>query len=302
MNLHILLSYNPVLMSFGTITVLFKQKKIIYYVSYVYYIYKIVKKIKILFHGDINMNEIKNLDKYLVYQPKVDLNTLEIVGLEALIRFLDPMSQNILNTEEIISSITSIDEMIGLTSEVFDRVILDLEKLEDLNCKVTVSINMSSKELCNINVERFLEKKLSKCKKYFNRLEIEITEKHEIKDSEIMRERISLLKKWGINISIDDLGSEFNQSDMLEEYRVDIVKVDKSMVKNFNLKKDEINYIVNTCKEKNIKLLIEGIESKEDFKRFLELGFDFGQGYYFYKPMKLEEILEKTNLLKSYPN
>ncbi|WWU64485.1 EAL domain-containing protein [Clostridium baratii] len=248
------------------------------------------------------MSKIKNLDKYLVYQPKVDLNTLEIVGLEALIRFLDPRSKNILDTEEVIDSITCIDEMIGLTNEVFDRVILDLEKLDNLNSKVNVSINMSSKELCNINVDRFLQKKLCNCKKYMERLEIEITEKHEIKDREIMKERISLIKNLGLNIAIDDLGSGFNQSDMLKDYNVDLVKVDKSMVINFNSKKDELNYIVDTCNEKNIKLLIEGVESKEDFKKFLDLGFQFGQGYYFYRPMKLEEILEKTNLLKGYVN
>lgn len=248
------------------------------------------------------MSNIKNLDKYLVYQPKVDLNTLEIVGLEALIRFLDPRSKNILDTEGVIDSITCIDEMIGLTNEIFDRVILDLEKLDNLNSKVKVSINMSSKELCNINVDSFLQKKLCKCKKYMDRLEIEITEKHEIEDKEIMKERISFMKHLGFNISIDDLGSGFNQSDMLKDYNVDLVKVDKSMVINFNSKKDELTYIVDTCNEKNIKLLIEGVESKEDFKKFLDLGFQFGQGYYFYRPMKLEEILEKTNLVKGYLN
>ena len=156
---------------------------------------------------------------------------------------------------------------------------------------------MSSLELCNINLDNWIEKNLSNYKDYINRLEIEITEKHEIKNRKIMRERISLLKDLGFTISIDDLGSGFNQSDIINDYNVDLVKIDKSMVRNFDNKKEELLYIVNICNEKNIKLLVEGIESKEDLKKFLKLGFKFGQGYYFYKPMKLEDILEKTNLL-----
>lgn len=243
------------------------------------------------------MNNVKILDKYLVYQPKVDLNTSEIIGLEALIRFIDTKSLKMLDTETVINSIESIEEMIVLTNDVLNMVISDMIKLDNMNYKVNISINMSSKEICNINLYSWIEKNFKEYKRYINRIEIEITEKYEIKDREIMRERIYLLKKLGFTVSIDDLGSGFNQRDTIEDYNVDLVKIDKSMVRDFNNKKEELEHIVDISKEKNIKLLVEGIESEEDLKRFLDLGVEFGQGYYFYKAMKLEELIETINLL-----
>ncbi|HAT4214916.1 EAL domain-containing protein [Clostridium perfringens] len=131
--------------------------------------------------------------------------------------------------------------------------------------------------------------------KYYTK---EITEKYEIKNIDIMIERISLLKKLGFTVSIDDLRVGFNQKDIIKNCDVDIVKIDKSMVKDFDNKKEELEYIVDISKEKNIKLLVEGIESKDDLQRFRDLGFNFGQGYYFYKAMRFEELIENINLIK----
>lgn len=244
------------------------------------------------------MYKFNDLDMYLVYQPKVDLNTLEIVGLEALIRFFNPISQNILNTEDIINLITDINDMLELTNYIFDSVISDIKMLDKLNCNISISINMSSKELCNKNFVNWIHRKLRKYKEYINRIEIEITEKYEVKDESIMKKRINLLRDLGFSLSIDDLGSGFNQIEMIKKYDVDLIKVDKSMIKKFDDRNKELKYIVSTSKKKDMKLLIEGIECEKDLKKFLDLGFEIGQGYYFYKPMKLNEVLEKTNLLK----
>ena len=243
------------------------------------------------------MNLIKDLDKYLVYQPKVDLKTLEIIGLEALIRFLEPRSKETLNTENIINSITDVSELIELTNEVFDIVISDMKRLDELNFKTRISINMTAKELCDINLAVWINEKLKKNKKYINRIEIEIIEKYEVKNELIMRERINLLREYGFIVSIDDLGSGYNQIEMIKNYDVDLIKIDRSMVRNFKSRYEELKYIINISKRSNIKILVEGIESEKDLKRFLDLGVEFGQGYYFYKPMRLDEILEKINLI-----
>lgn len=238
------------------------------------------------------MESIVRLDKYLVYQPKIDLNTLEIIGLEALVRFLEPNSNKNLSTESVINSISSIEEMVLLTSYVIDRVILDMKKLDKLGWNGNISINMSPREICNTNLYNLLEERFRTDKIYGNRIEIEITEKHEIEDAECMKERISLLKKLGISIAIDDLGAGFNKKELIQEYNVDMVKIDRSFVRNFYNKKEELDYIIDISKKKNIKLLIEGIELEEDLKRFRKLGIEFGQGYLFYKPVDIKEIIE----------
>lgn len=245
------------------------------------------------------MSNFEKLEKHLVYQPKVDLNTLEIVGLEALIRFTDPESLTILNTEKVINEIESVDEMTELSKYVLSSVISDMKKLERLNCEINISINISSKEICNTSLFNWLIELSQRYKKYVNMIEIEITEKYEVKNAELMRERISLLRDLGFKVSLDDLGSGFNQIDIIQQYEVDLIKVDKSMVRNFKDRNEELRYISNIAKRRNIKLLVEGIESAIDIQRFLNLGFEFGQGYYFYKPMKLSKILDGTSLLKS---
>lgn len=231
------------------------------------------------------------LYKYLEYQPKVNLNTLEIIGIEALIRFWEPNLNKKFDTEKVINSISSIDEMLELTTYVIDKVILDIKILDELGWNGNVSINVSSREICNTNLCDFIEERLKNYKVYCNRIEIEITEKYEIEDIERMRDRIALLKKLGVSVSIDDLGSGFNQINLVKEYDIDIAKIDRSFVMDFYKKKDELDYIIDTSKKRNIKLLVEGIESKEDFKRFRELGIEFGQGYFFYKPMDIKELI-----------
>lgn len=245
------------------------------------------------------MSCFKKLEKYLVYQPKVDLNTLEIVGLEALIRFKDKETLKILSTDKVINSIESVEEMIDLSKYVFSNVISDMKKLEKLNYETNISINLSSKEICNINLFNWLIELSEQNNKYVNMIEIEITEKHEVKNIKLMRERIFLLRDVGFKISLDDLGVGFNQIDMIQKYEIDLIKVDKSMVRDFKNRNKDLKYISYVSKKRNIKLLIEGIECKRDLRRFLNLGFEFGQGYYFYEPMELSKMLKNKNLLNS---
>ncbi|MDU7068916.1 MAG: EAL domain-containing protein [Clostridium perfringens] len=245
------------------------------------------------------MSCFKKLEKYLVYQPKVDLNTLEIVGLEALIRFKDKETLKILSTDKVINSIESVEEMIDLSKYVFSNVISDMKKLEKLNYETNISINLSSKEICNINLFNWLIELSEQNNKYVNMIEIEITEKHEVKNIKLMRERIFLLRDVGFKISLDDLGVGFNQIDMIQKYEIDLIKVDKSMVRDFKNRNKDLKYISYVSKKRNIKLLIEGIECNRDLRRFLNLGFEFGQGYYFYEPMELSKMLKNKNLLNS---
>lgn len=227
------------------------------------------------------MNNISMLDKYLVYQPKVNLKTREIIGLEYLVIFVKLGSLQRIDTEKMIDSIESIEEMLELSNDVISKVISDMTKLDKMKCKINIYINMSSLELSNLNLYSWIDKNFNNYKNYIERLEIEITEKYEIKNKKIMQKKFSKIKELGFTITIDDLEYGFNQSNIINYYNIDWGKVDKILVRNFNNKKEELNYIINICNEKNIKLLVEGIETEEDFKRFLNLGFEFGQGYFF---------------------
>lgn len=240
-----------------------------------------------------------NIETYTVYQPKINLKTLDIVGVEALIRFVDPQTNKTLNTETIIDSIEKIEDMIELTNSMIKTISFDIDKLRKINSNLNVSVNMSSKELCYINIDEWIMDRFADSKFHIDNFEIEITEKYEIKDTERMKRRIGILRDRGFKVSIDDIGSGFNDIDMVNTYDVDVIKIDKSMIRNFNNKSDELKYIINTTKKRSIKSLAEGIESEREYKQLLKLGCDFGQGYYFYRPMRIEELLKIDRVCKA---
>lgn len=246
------------------------------------------------------MKILENIETYIVYQPKVNLKTLDIVGVEALIRFIDLKTSKILNTENIINSIEKIEDMIELTNKVIKLVIIDIEKLRNMNYDLHVSINMSSKELCAINIDNWIKTRFGDYKLYIKNFEIEITEKHKIKDIKLMKKRIKNLKDKGFKVSIDDIGSGFNNIEIVNIYDVDTVKIDKKIISNFINKEDDLKYIINTSKKRCIKSIAEGIECESEYKYLLKLGCDLGQGYYFYRPMKIEDLLKIECICKIY--
>lgn len=244
------------------------------------------------------MNKFENMNKYLVYQPKVNLSTFEIIGLEALIRFRDKKSNKLLDTQEVINSIDNIENYFSLTNYVFKKVILDINKLEKLNINISIAINISAKEMCSDNFYNCIKYSSKYYKKALDKIELEIIEKDEVDNIEVMKERIYWLRELGVSIAIDDLGAGFNKIDMIEKYDVDLIKIDKNIVRNYKNKEDELRYIIEMARKKNIKLLAEGIESEEELNKFKKLGVEFGQGYYFYKPIEFEKIANIINFFK----
>lgn len=199
------------------------------------------------------MKKYNNMNMYLVYQPKVSLKTREIIGVEALSRFINPKDNNLIETQKVIESICDVNEMIKLTKNVFEISLLNLKELEELNLTTNISINMSSKEICMPKLSCFIDEVFKCNEKYINKIEIEITEREKVEDINIMKERIVYLREKGFKISIDDLSSGFNNIEMIRLYDIDIVKVDKSVLKNINTRINEIHNIVLLAQKKKLK-------------------------------------------------
>lgn len=235
----------------------------------------------------MNPNRIKNME--IVYQPKVHLKTNKVESLEALSRFFDK-DNNILNTEKIIMLAREVNDMRIITNRVINKTISIIENLEN-DKKLNFSINISCIEIEDEFFEKWIEDLFYKYKSnYLNRLEFEITEKYKIKNKQLLKKRIKFLQDKGFLVSLDDIGAGFNKYELIYEYDVDYVKIDKSLIREINKHKDTIKRIIESSHLSNKMVVAEGIENESTYRILKKLDCDLGQGFYFYKPKKIGEL------------
>lgn len=243
------------------------------------------------------LEEEISLGKYPVYlQPQVSLATGKVVGAEALIRKV--MDDGTLCAPD---SFVPLYEKEG-TIELIDLYVLEemvklLKAHEDkLSETFSISVNLSRVTLRKKNIISKLknicrENGVAPCKIY-----IEITETIDVM---AMKELITLskeIKNAGFKLSLDDFGNDYSNAMILANVEFDEVKIDKSLVLSAteNSKaKSIISIIINMCKGFDAHIVAEGIETKEMLEVLKAFNCDYGQGYYFSKPIPIEEFLEK---------
>lgn len=257
---------------------------------------KFEKKVKI--ENNIE-TEIDNNRFFLVYQPIIDAKTGLPMGAEVLAR-LNSKDEGVLNPGAFLDAVNNV----GLT-EKFDYYIFeknckwisnDKEKRE----KYMYTINFSRETLCD---EKFPEKLIGIIDKYgikYSATAIEILEDKNLSDKEkdILKKNISVLKEKGIVILLDDFGSGFTSFTDLNDFNVNIVKIDRKVIQNALEKTGYLIFmnILRTARELGFKTLCEGIETEEMKNLLTESGCDYLQGFYYYKPMpvaQFEKLFEK---------
>ncbi|MBD7942897.1 EAL domain-containing protein [Psychrobacillus sp. Sa2BUA9] len=241
---------------------------------------------------------IENNEFLLHYQPKIDLATLELNGLEALIRWKNPVLGNVLPMDFI-----PIAEETGLIDEIGKWVIKEaLNQISRWEAKgyslVKVSVNVSPHQFRYTKLTEYIEMCMMATKvepKYF---EVEVTESV-FEDFEIVLPILSQLKKMGIGISIDDFGTGYSSLSLLTKLPVDTLKIDQSFIrggmhdsKDLALVKSIIDIGINL----NLNVVAEGIETDKHVNLLREFGCPSGQGYLFNPPLTADEI-EETYLI-----
>ncbi len=132
--------------------------------------------------------------------------------------------------------------------------------------------------------------------KYANRIVFELLEDEQVKDFQIVKDFILLVKTFGCKIAIDDFGTGYSNFERLLEYKPDILKIDGCLIKDLDTNsysKSVVRTIVSFAKEQNIKTIAEYVENETIFNIVKELGVDYTQGYYFSEPKPLNIIKSK---------
>jgi len=240
---------------------------------------------------EISLSELKDIiekDQFIFFfQPIVNLKTKEVLYYESLLRF--KFKNSIIPPFKYLEMIKGTFLYSKLSRKIIEKNIEILEK----NSKLNISINMSPFDLINDATISIL---LKTNKSIVKRLKLEVIETEDIRDYESLKMNLLKLVSYGYEIALDDFGKGYINFFYLTEVPADYIKIDGSVIKSIH--KNEKHYalcknIANFAKEMNMKVVAEFVENEEIVQKLLEVGIEYGQGYYFDKPKPLIEIIKE---------
>lgn len=237
-------------------------------------------------------NTLQNQEYIPFYQPKVHIQTGNIVGLESLVRW--KKGNEILPPSAFVSILESYDLVPMLDLYMLDKICHDLRNWIDAGIKPPrVSCNLSRKNLYDKNIVKKVLDIINKYNIPVSYIEIEILETTNINETELLISMTKELKSQGIRVSMDDFGTGYSSLSLLKDVNADIAKIDKTFVDDcINDKRTFIliKNMIQLAKELNMEIIAEGVETPEQAKFLMNMGCYNAQGYLYSKPIPYEAI------------
>ncbi len=252
----------------------------------------IVKKLKL---KNSLYRALEKKELFLHYQPQIKVESKEICGFEALLRWDNEeygmISPNIFIP---IAEQTGLINQIGLW--VLETACKQLKMFQSISNKdLCISVNLSLIQLRDPNIVNKIGNLLDKYEIEAENLQIEITESIAFNEEPYFVARIQEIKDLGVLISIDDFGTGHSSLNRLKTFPIDILKIDIEFVSGITSKSQKdraiIKSIIQIAENLEVKVFAEGVETKEQFNYLKDNSCDIIQGYYFYKPMSASEII-----------
>ncbi len=234
----------------------------------------------------------RNKEFTVYYQPKFDAKTQKLNGAEALIRWVKP-NGSIVSPTVFIPLAEKKGMVVRLDKCVFELVCEHINQWKSKGLDlVPVSVNLSREHLKD---ETFIDDYVRIREKYQiedEYLELELTEGTLYDNLEQARPIVEKLHNKGVKILMDDFGTGYSSLMMLKSIPVDVMKLDKSFVDDYDDARGEeiIKCVVALAGTLKMDVTAEGVETKEQYEFLRDLGCDTIQGYYFSKPLPAEEF------------
>lgn len=229
----------------------------------------------------------------LYYQPQVSLDSCEIVGMEALLRWRHPEFDMVYPSE-----ILPVLEETGLVHSVgkwaIDTACRQGKTWHDNGHPVRIAVNISARQL-DKSLVNIVDNALSTSGFNSEFLEIEVTEGVIMKDTETAATVLYELRKMGVKISLDDFATGYSSLSYLKKFSVDALKIDQSFIDDIMYDPDNLaiaNAILTLAHSLNLRAVAEGVETPEQVEFLRSLKCDEIQGYVFSKPLVADEATE----------
>lgn len=243
-------------------------------------------------------NAIHNHEFEMFYQAKLDSQSVEVIGMEALIRWHHP-NLGLVEPADFISIAEDTGLIIPIGKWVIETACRqNMQWLKNGNKLLPIAVNLSPKQF---NDERLLEdilKILSETQMPAEYLVVEITERVVVEDAVNANKVLRALKELGVGLAIDDLGVGYSSFSSLEIFPVDSVKIDRSFI--HGLPENQSNSaiteaIINMADRLGLNVIAEGVETSEQLEFLRKYQCPQLQGFYFNKPMPADEFEKYLN-------
>ena len=229
----------------------------------------------------------------LVYQPQVELKHKRIVAAEALLRWHNPVLGHI-PPDEFISIAEQSSLILPIGRFVLEQALQMAARLQLVLPGFRMAINLSPIQFRDDELVESIKTLLNAHQIDAETIEIEITEGVLMSGSSHVRDTLQSLSKMGLKLAMDDFGTGYSSLSYLRNYPFEVLKIDRSFVGDITSKPAEremINAIIAMSQGLGLRVVAEGVETREQ-QDFLEtVGCDYGQGYFFSKPLSDDDLL-----------
>ncbi len=230
----------------------------------------------------------------LHYQPQVDLITGEIVGAEALIRWQHPQ-RGYISPVDFICVAEETGLIVPIGKWVLRTAAQQAKSIQKaLKTNLKMSVNLSARQLTDGNFIDTLAAVIQECRIDPALLELEVTESMLMDNINNVISQLTAIRELGVSLAIDDFGTGYSSLSYLKQLPVDILKIDRSFVKDLpdDLDDREITSLIITLANKlDRKVIAEGVETIEQIEFLKEHNCDYGQGYFYSRPVPADEFI-----------
>lgn len=238
------------------------------------------------------------------YQAQVSAETGTIVGFEVLVRIFDEQ-KGIVGPNHFIPLAEELGLIGQIDEQVFEKSCAQHKKWREIGLNnVRLSINLSALQLRNDAILANYIQILARYEIAPSDIQIEITENALIENADVALKILQGFKEHGVSIALDDFGTGYSSLNCINLYPIDTIKIDRSFVKDVvdNPKnKAIIQGVLLIARNLNLKIIAEGVETKEQYELMTQLGCDEIQGYFFYKPCPASDAQILLEEMKKTP-
>ena len=246
---------------------------------------------------------IENNEFVLFYQPKVEVMSCRVIGMEALIRWRNK-DGSLTYPDEFIALL----EECGLILQVGEWVIREAcntvkKWTEEYNPELKVAVNVSAKQFRSLDFVERVAEILEQSGLPARNLELEVTEGVLMEDTQASAEVLRALKSLGISVAIDDFGTGYSSLSYLQKYPIDTLKIDRAFVSDIGIKNEGTaitTTIVSLAHNLRLNIVAEGVETPNQLTFLAALGCHQVQGFLFSKPvgaLEFERLLSDESVL-----
>ena len=231
----------------------------------------------------------------LHYQPRLDLGTGQIVGLEALVRWRHA-ERGLLAPSEFVPLAEQSGLIVPLWYWVISRALRDMQALRERGLEpLHMAVNLSFRQFQDSQLLSTLSRLISERGVEAQWLEFELTETAVMRRSDLVKQTMDALGRLGVRFSLDDFGTGFSSFVHLNSLPITLLKIDKSFVGGMESREENrklVHAMINLAHNLKLEVVAEGVETPEQLALLRDFGCDQVQGYFISKPLPLAELVE----------